>query len=219
MQERDRRAGEIREVEGPVHVQVCGCWSERTSDLLRRSSKRRQKSIGVYCNTAQSAHRLQWHELFLADRLPCSANLRPWTISRATQFFCFCGQICGVGVLRGLLGAKESVWQAVKAPKSDKAGPVGVTLRSQSDKPWSSTYGVEKNMLTTLEKSKVEAPQTSIKCLKKKWQTQMRHVYQITPLFNLHMRYLEIYKWQQGAAWQAAVCFTCQLQTSWKFFL
>lgn len=32
------------------------------------------------------------------------------------------------------------------------------------------------------------------------------------------MRYLKIYKWQQEAAWQAAVCFTCQVQTSWKFF-
>lgn len=37
-------------------------------------------------------------------------------------------------------------------------------------------------------------------------------------IFNLCMRYLEIYKWQQEAAWQAAVCFTCQLQTSWECF-
>lgn len=154
---------------------------------------------------------------FFQIGLPCSVRLRPWPISSTTQFLYFCGQIrdrCGVGVLRGLLDAKESMWQAIKIPMSGKAALVGVTLRSQ--KPWSSTYRVEKNMLVTLEKKQSRGNRDFNKMPKKEVADTNALCVPNHSIFNLCMRYLEIYKWQQEAAWQAAVCFTCQLQTSWE---
>lgn len=75
--------------------------------------------------------------------------------------------------------------------KSDKAESARVTLQSQFDKAWSNTYVVEKNMLVTLEKKQGRALETSVKRLKKKWQTPTCNVYQITPYLISMMKYLE----------------------------
>lgn len=112
----------------------------------------------------------------------------------------------------------KNLWQAIKISKSDKAGSVGVTLRCQFDNLWSSTYGVEKNMLVTLEKKQSRGTRNLSKMPKTGVADTNASCVPNHSIFNLHMRYLEIYKWQQEAAWQAAVCFTCQLQTSWKLF-
>ena len=101
------------------------------------------------------------------DKPPLSSETRPG--------------VEGVGISWGFLGAKESVWQAITAAKSDKAGWVGVTFRSWFDKPGSRTFGVDRNMLVTLRKSNVAAPEASTHCPKKKWQTQMCRGYRITP--------------------------------------
>lgn len=78
--------------------------------------------------------------------------------------------------------------------KSDKAGSVGVTLRSQFDKPWSSTYRVEKNMLVTLEKKRSRGTRDFNKMTKKEVADTNALSVPNHSIFNLCMRYLEIYK-------------------------
>lgn len=75
---------------------------------------------------------------------------------------------------------------------SGKAALVGVTLRSQ--KPWSSTYRVEKNMLVTLEKKQSRGIRDFNKMPKKEVADTNALCVPNHSIFNLCMRYLEIYK-------------------------
>lgn len=71
---------------------------------------------------------------------------------------------------------------------------MSVILRSQFDKPWSSTYGVEKNMPVTLEKKQSKGTRDFKKVLKKEVADAIASCVPTHSIFNLHMRYLEIYK-------------------------
>lgn len=78
--------------------------------------------------------------------------------------------------------------------KSDKAGSVGVTLRSQFDKRWSSTYRVEKNTLVTVEKKQNRGTRDFNKMTKKEAADTSASSVPNHSIFNLCKRYLEIYK-------------------------
>lgn len=65
---------------------------------------------------------------------------------------------------------------------------------SQSQKPWSSTYRVEKNMLVTLEKKQSRGNRDFNKMPKKEVADTNALCVPNHSIFNLCMRYLEIYK-------------------------
>ena len=71
---------------------------------------------------------------------------------------------------------------------------MGVTLRSQFDKPWSSAYRVEKNMLVTLEKKQSRGTRDFNKMTKKDVADMNASCVPNHSIFNPCMRYLEIYK-------------------------
>lgn len=71
---------------------------------------------------------------------------------------------------------------------------MGVTLRSQFDKPWSSTYGEDNIILVALEKKQSRGTRDFNKMPKKEVADTNALCVPNHSIFNLCTKYLEIYK-------------------------